>query len=111
MKMQHQKAVEWLKPVVDPSPWHLFLTFDLHLGSGLQPLDHILAIGPASWQLVSFLSLASTLACILALAPDPGLLDTFFGWCYLKLSALCLLSRRLIRSGCLHSSSCSHRHP
>lgn len=66
-----------MKPAVDPSLWHLFLTFDLNLGSGLQPLDHILAIGPASWQLVSFLSLASALACILALAPDPGLLGEF----------------------------------
>ncbi|OWK51402.1 hypothetical protein RLOC_00009154 [Lonchura striata] len=60
--MQHQKAVEQLKPTDDPSSWHLFLTFDLYLGSGSQPLDHILALDSASWQLVWFLSLASALA-------------------------------------------------
>lgn len=66
-----------MKPIVDSSPWHLFLTFDLYLGSGSQPLDHILALGPASWQLVWFLSLASALAHILALASDPWLLGEF----------------------------------
>lgn len=66
-----------MKPVVDPSPWQLFLTFGLYLGSGSQPLDHILALVPASWQLVRFLSLASALAYILALAPDPWPLGGF----------------------------------
>ncbi|EOA99370.1 hypothetical protein Anapl_09161 [Anas platyrhynchos] len=77
--LQKTDSVERLKPVVDSSPWQLFLTFGLHLGSDSQPLDHILALVLASWQLVWFLSLASASACILVLASASWPLAVFAG--------------------------------